>query len=197
MNMVIIKPDFAVRLENAINKLLGIDYSDSLVKQEARVSEILHTSILGHLRRIPWVYCFKKREKVCVLIDNLDKSWERGSDIGLLSDFLFGLLSVSRVVTEEFSKLRQRRKPVRLSLIVFLRSDIFSYIVRHARERDKLVYRRLDWTDPTLLQRVIEERLLKSSNRVMLPDEVWSRYFVETIGAVSTKIISLESSSST
>jgi len=182
----LIKPDFAARLENAINKLLGMDISDSLVKQEAKVSEILHRGILGHLRESLGLV-LEEKERVCVLIDNLDKSWIRGSDIGRLSDFLFGLLSVSRTVTEEFSKIGLRKRPVRLSLIVFLRSDIFSYIIREARERDKLIYRRLSWTDLNLLQRIIEERFLESANRAMLADEVWNKYFVESIRGIPAK----------
>jgi hypothetical protein len=94
---------------------------------------------------------------------------------------------LSRIVTEEFSRIGQRKRPVRLSLIVFLRSDIFSYIFREARERDKLIFRRLYWTDPTLLQRIIEERFLESSNREMSPDEVWTKFFVDTIGETPTK----------
>jgi tRNA splicing ligase len=56
-----------------------------------------------------------------------------------------------------------------------------------ARERDKLVYRRLQWTDPVLLQRVIEERFLESLHRELLPEAVWERFFVETVGEVPTK----------
>ncbi len=182
----LIKPDFAARMENAIRKLLIMDTSDSLVKQEAKVSEVLHSGILSHLRESLGLL-LEEKEKVCVLIDNLDKSWKRGSDIGQLSDFLFGLLSVSRIITEEFSKIGQKKRRVRLSLIVFLRSDIFSYIIREAGERDKLTYRRLAWTDLNLLQRIIEERFLESSNRVMLPEEVWNKYFVESINTIPTK----------
>jgi hypothetical protein len=182
----LITPDFAVRMENAINRLIAIDSSNSLEKQEAKVSEILHTAILSHLRELLGVV-LEGKEKVFVLIDNLDKSWIRGSDIRLLSDFLFALLSVSRIVTEEYNKARSRRKPVRLSLIVFLRSDIFSYIMRVARERDKLVYRRLEWTDPVLLQRIIEERFLEALHREFLPEAVWERFFTKAVDGLLTK----------
>ena len=56
-----------------------------------------------------------------------------------------------------------------------------------ARERDKLVYRRLEWTDPALLQRVIEERFLESLHRELLPEAVWQRFFTETVGEILTK----------
>jgi len=182
----LIVPDFAVRMEHAINKLCDINIAGSLEKQETRVSEILHTAILSHLRELLGVV-LEEKQKVFVLVDNLDKSWIRGSDIRQLSDFLFALLSVSRIVTEEYSKTRSRKRPVRLSLIVFLRSDIFSYIMKVARERDKLVYRRLEWTDPTLLQRVIEERFLESLHRELLPEAVWQRFFTETVDGIYTK----------
>jgi Cdc6-like AAA superfamily ATPase len=182
----LIKPDFAVRLENAVFKLGQLDTTSSLPTQETKVSEILHSGILNHLRELLGSV-LEDKEKVCVIIDNLDKSWIRGTDIRLLSDFLYALLNVIGMIAEEYNKTRPRRMAVRLSLIVFLRSDIFSYIIRAARERDKLTYIRLDWTDPTLLHRIIEERIAESSNQNLHADEVWKRIFVENIDAIPVK----------
>lgn len=182
----LIKSEFAIRMENAIQNLCEISPSPTLESQRAKVSEILHSQILGQLRELLGIV-LAKREKACVLIDNLDKSWIRGIQIDLLSDFLFSLLSVSRVISGEFNKPGSKYSPVRLSLIVFLRSDIFSYIMKRARERDKLGFRRLQWEDPTLLQRVIEERFLEASNRELSSEKVWHTFFTESIGGIATK----------
>lgn len=185
-NEALIKFEFAVRMERAINNLCKIDLTNSIEHQRARVSEILHHNILNKLR----VYLglvLENREKVCVLIDNLDKPWIRGTEIDILSDFLFGLLSVSKTISDDFLKERKKLKSIRLSLIIFLRSDIFSYILREARERDKLIHRRLEWIDPLLLQRVIEERFLEASERKLSREQVWPIFFVETVNGIATK----------
>lgn len=130
----------------------------------------------------------EKKVRVCVLIDNLDKPWIRGDNLELLSNFLFGLLSVSRVISEEFQKRGGATwRPVHLSLLVFLRSDIFSYIKTEARERDKLVFKHLDWNDPRLLQRVIEERFLSSLEETISPEEIWQQFFVAAVKEMPTK----------
>jgi hypothetical protein len=182
----LIKAEFAIRMERAINDLCSIDPSNSITQQRARVSEILHTNILAQLRdylgRV-----LEKKVKTCILIDNLDKSWIRGSDISSLSDFLFGLLSVSRSISDEFQRQGITWRPAKLSLLIFLRSDIFAYIMREARERDKLTYRRLEWNDASLLQRLIEERFLASCERMMPVDKVWQTFFAETVKGRPTK----------
>ena len=182
----LIKSEFAVRMERAINDLCEIAPSDSIAEQRTRVSEILHSNVLGRLRELLGKV-LEGKAKVCVLIDNLDKPWIRGSDISLLSDFLFSLLSVSRSISKEFYRRGITWRPVRLSLLIFLRSDIFSHVMKEARERDKLVYRRLEWNDPTLLQRVIEERFLVSSERTLASEKVWQTFFVETVKGLPTK----------
>jgi len=182
----LIKSEFAVRMERAINDLCEINLADSIEQQRTKISEILHHNILSKLRELLG-FVLENKEKVCVLIDNLDKSWIRGTEINLLSDFLFALLSVSKAVSDDFLKQRNKLKPVRLSLIIFIRSDIFSYIMKEARERDKLIHRRLEWTDPLLLQRVIEERFLEASDRILVNDQVWGTFFTETIDGVPTK----------
>ena len=115
------------------------------------------------------------KEKVAILVDNLDKSWDQHTDLERLSELLFGLLSVSTRVASEFG--RERRGSVNLSLTLFLRSDIHAAMIKFARERDKLPVRRISWHDPELLRRVVEERFVKSGADVSKPDEIWGRYF--------------------
>ena len=186
-NRDFITSEFAIRMEKAIKDLCEIDFSDLIENQRKRVSEILHNNILSRLRDYLGKV-LEKKERVCVLVDNLDKSWIRGSDINLLADFLFALLSVSKSITDEFIKKGSVTwKPVKLSLLIFLRSDIFSFVMKEARERDKLSFKRMEWTDPFLLQQIIEERFLKSTNRTLKSDDVWKEYFVETIDDMPTK----------
>ena len=84
------------------------------------------------------------RAKVTVLVDNLDKAWTPNGDLQLLSDLIFGLLSASRRVAEDFERDASGRARVNLSFALFLRSDIFAAILQFAKERDKLTASQLE-----------------------------------------------------
>jgi len=182
----LVRLEFTVRMERILKELCQIDATQPIMQQRSRVSEILHSKVLQQLREILG-RALQKRERVCVLIDNLDKAWTRDSNLALLSDFLFGLLSVSRAISEEYQRSGVSWRQVRLSLLIFLRSDIFEHIMRVARERDKLVFRRLDWNDHSLLQNVIEERFMSKLDSSVLPDEIWTRFFVERVNQVHAR----------
>jgi hypothetical protein len=124
--------------------------------------------------------------RVSILIDNLDKAWNPNTDLPLLSDLLFGLLSVSQRIAEEFWQDGSGKAPVNLYFTLFLRSDIFAAMLQFAKERDKLPVRLLIWRDPALLKRVVEQRFMKSDANIEVPQQVWERYFPAAIGGVPT-----------
>lgn len=175
----IITPDFSIRLEAVVNNLKDVSKEKSKADQRTRISELLHDEVIWKLRSVLGEV-LENRNKVIVLIDNLDKAWNQGSDFKILSQLLLGLMAVSRRIAKDFQKEDRWRRPVNLSLIIFLRSDIFFQIVKHARERDKISYSRIGWSDPELLLRVLEERVLVSS-RASNQDEVWSKYFCDDV----------------
>ncbi|HMD89137.1 MAG TPA: hypothetical protein VKF38_08240 [Anaerolineaceae bacterium] len=184
-NQPFIKQDFTWRMEYAIDNLCGLNLQFNIREQRAKVSEILHIKILGELRELLG-NILETKNKVIILIDNLDKAWEKGENIKLLTDFLFGLLSCGQTIADEFNKQKMRFAPVHLSLIIFLRSDIFSYVKSNARESDKLNFTRMDWNDHQLLQRIIEERFLSSSTEIDI-DNIWEKYFVSKINNLPIK----------
>lgn len=183
-NRSLIVPEFSARLESAVRQV-GVLQGEVVPElQKAAISERLHTEMLSELR-VVLGGALHEKAKVSILVDNLDKSWERESDLGRLSDLLFGLLGVSSRISQEFA--RERRGSVNLALTLFLRSDIYSAMVEFARERDKLPVRRIDWQDPGLLRRVIEQRFIRSGADIVRPEEVWERYFPETVRNVSIR----------
>jgi len=105
------------------------------------------------------------------LIDNLDKTWKFGSNIPELSLFLLELLSVSEHINTD---LLLNFETTEFSLLIFFRSDIFTYIYRSAQERDKIKYHSIIWDDPELLFQVIEERFKYT---VGATKDIWSTYF--------------------
>ena len=127
------------------------------------------------------------KNKVYVLVDNLDKAWNKREDLDILADFIFGLLSASQEITNQFRRGGINREKVNLVLIVFLRSDIFSYIMTSAREGDKISSARMDWNDPILLGRIVEERFCSSLGEELVPGEIWEKFFVPEIRGISSQ----------
>jgi hypothetical protein len=182
----LIIPDFTLRLEKAINDLCHLDYHVESSVQRIKISEILHEQLLSKLREQLGLI-FSEKQRVIVLVDNIDKAWRVRDDLPPLSEFLFGLLSVCKSISEEFGRSGSKWKPVNMPLIVFLRSDIYSYIISHAREADKISSIRMDWTDYRLLERIIEERFVNSLNGQIFPNEVWTKIFTPMVLGIPTK----------
>ena len=179
----IILPDFSVRLESIMENLSGVKSNQNGSKKEyqLKVSELLHNNIINKLRSIIGSYCSKK-EKIVILIDNLDKAWQPGTNLKMLSNFLFGLLDVGNSIIRDFAKESNWKKPVNLSLIIFLREDIFALMEQHFPERDKLQISRISWDDKEILLRVIEERIRGDDNI-----DVWAKYFCKTVSQEDVK----------
>src|SRR5258708_34820133 len=90
-------------------------------------------------------------------------------------------------IAEEFHRSGSNRKPVDVKMIVFMRSDIFGLISRVAKERDKLPARYINWNDPELLLRVIEERFIKAGVVIESKNEIWDKFFPERIDGIQIR----------
>jgi hypothetical protein len=179
-NQAIITPEFSVRLETAVAHLRKLTELTSAEIQRAKISEQLHSNMLPRLRTLLG-RALAGKARVAILVDNLDKAWNQDANFELLSELLFGLLSVSSRISQEFQKEDYWRKSVDLSLTLFLRSDIHAAIIRYARERDKLPVRRMTWDEPEQLRRVVQVRFVKSGADVVRPAQIWERYFTKQV----------------
>jgi hypothetical protein len=186
-NEDIILPDFTVRLEQIVMRLQGLDTTSAPTEQRVKISELLHGGVIKELRGIVGKVLHEK-ERVAILIDNLDKAWSPISgDLDILATLFLGLLGVSNQISQEFIKADFWRQPVRLYLTVFLRSDIFYQVLRRAREPDKVPNTRILWDDPELLLRIIEERFYRSGKSLDRPEEIWSKYFSPSVNGKKTR----------
>lgn len=150
-NSTIIIPDFSIRLESLVYSLQDLNEEISAQAQRNKISEKIHNNVLNKLRTILG-NVLETKKRVTILVDNLDKAWNRKSEYPILSDLLLGLLRTTNIIERDFKKSDHWRKPVNLSLIIFLRSDIFSQIIKHAREPDKIRFSRITWHDSELLK---------------------------------------------
>ncbi len=178
-NKDIITKAFSIRLETVVGKLQRIRDFNSSEEYRLRISELLHETILRKLRSLLGKV-LEHKNKVAIIIDNLDKAWEKREDMPVLAQLLFGLLNVTNSISADFEKSDYWRKAINLSLIIFLRSDIFSQIKKYAKEADKISYSVIAWEDHELLLRVLEQRFFTNST-LAKPSDVWIKFFCETV----------------
>ncbi|MGY4713583.1 P-loop ATPase, Sll1717 family [Bacillus amyloliquefaciens] len=182
----IINADFTLRLENVVNNLSSLSAEESMEENRLRVSEYLHETMIKELRNHLGMV-LENKEKVTILIDNLDKGWNDSAELESMSQLLSGLLNVVHKVTDEFHKSSYKHVKVNLSLIVFLRSDIYSRLMSFVDERDKVPYKNLSWNEPIMLFRIIENRIDYSNNGVTSPEALWKEYFCENVNGIPLK----------
>jgi hypothetical protein len=152
----------------------------------AKINAALYGETLSELRgKIG--RALASRERVAILIDNLDKAWDAGADLELLSRFLLGLLGVVGRVVDEFGRENRNKASLNVTLTVFLRSDIFAHVRASAREPDKMPVAEIGWRSPDLLARVLEDRFLASRDDESVADDLWSQYFEPGVRGMSSR----------
>lgn len=181
-----LRQDFAIRLERAVHSLVGVSSENSIENFRLAVSEKLHVGVLKELRAILGKV-LSTRRRVAVLIDNLDKAWTKRNDLEYLTEFLLGLLRVSRDIRQDFTKQDHWREPVTMTLTIFMRSDIFSQLMKIAREPDKISYSKLLWDDSEMLLRVIDSRLEASRGGKEYANKIWSEMFCSTVQGIPVR----------
>lgn len=176
---------FSERLEDLIQNLNldldGLAEASGLEETRKQIGRALYG---GHIRslRTLLVAALTNKARVAILIDNLDKAWERGADLATMSSVIFGLLTaVGRVSDEIDREVANDGKPVRFSLTAFLRSDIYAYVRTRAREPDKISAAEIEWRDVDLLSRVLEDRFVVSRGGRATADALWSEFFAKEI----------------
>lgn len=144
-----------------------------------------HGQLLTALRKV-----LNDFDRVAVLVDNLDKTWERGVDFEVLSHFLLSLLVTSGRLQSELGKAKRGQPQANMTLTIFLRTDIYDVMTRYAREPDKINPQSIQWHDEELLIRVLEDRYLankSSSSAVMDPESLWSEVFAPEVHSLATR----------
>ncbi|MEQ4611410.1 hypothetical protein ABMX48_36310 [Streptomyces cavourensis] len=157
-----IADDFSVRLEKVINGALSElkeAPGSSIHRQRERIAQVLHGNIVGNLRRLLGE-ALRDRHRVALLVDNLDSAWTRSGQLQSQAVLLVGLLGAVSRIAEDFQKENNRLASVNVTISVFLRSDIYDEVIKEAREPDKINTKRIDWDQPELLKRVMDERYL-------------------------------------
>ena len=141
----IFETDFAVRLERAVEQLLaGGPVTGGIESERVQIAERLHAGPIRTLRRLV-AASLTARNRVCLLIDNLDKTWERTGPLPDLVELILGLLASIDGFARDLESAQSDNRAARVTIAVFVRSDIYSAVAAAAREPDKLPTTRLEW----------------------------------------------------
>jgi len=183
-----LREEFGARFERTVAALAALRAGSLATEAGGRdyLNEALHTQAIATIRSLLGPI-LKGRRRVAVLIDNLDKGWDRSADLPVLARLLLGLLAAIGRVRIDFDKEDYWRTRISLTVATFLRSDIYSYVRSVAREPDKLPVSVIDWEDQAVLLRVIEERFLAARPEGTSPEELWERFFCRTIQGIPTR----------
>jgi hypothetical protein len=121
-------------------------------------------------------------EHIIFLFDNIDKGWATDGvdelDVKLVRLLLESLEKIQRDLAVDHRDF---------IFTVFLRNDVFELMVSGTPDKGKASVVRIDWTDRVKLKQVIRLRLQASQpQRHASFDEMWSRFFVPTVGGRDT-----------
>ena len=131
--------------------------------------------IKNYFKSVNTKYC-----KVILLADNLDKSWNSEHNLEIQSDLLLTLMAIPEVIKKVFNSKGSAGVEFRQAL--FLRQDIFDYILKEVDEPDKLtaLSHEINWeAHPHLLRRLVENRFkyvldLKTDIEI---ENTWTDFF--------------------
>lgn len=183
-----IKADISIRLEQSLRHLAEITATNN--ESEATrnlINEAFHSTALVELRHHLGPV-LKNKNRVAIFVDNLDKGWERGADFKILARLILGLLTARGYLITDFQKHDYWRENIKLTISIFLRSDIFNYLRNEAREPDKLPISMIVWRDRQILLGVLEARFLTNNGGAAKIEDLWIRYFCEEVRGVPTRL---------
>jgi hypothetical protein len=182
------RADMSVRLEQALDHLISTIGNSDVAAGETRnlINEAFHSNALVELRH-QLGPVLKDKRRVAIFVDNLDKGWERGANFKLVARLILGLLTARGKLVRDFQRQDYWRDRIKLTVAMFLRSDIYGYLVKEAREPDKLPISTISWRDGATLLTVVESRFISSSASPSKAADLWKRYFCETIAGQPTR----------
>jgi hypothetical protein len=150
-------------------------FSDINVTQDISLIDKIYEKIKPMIQFVTKYFEGRKYQKIIILADNLDSGWNPRNNLELQSIMI-------NVLIEYINKLKHDigNEKVDIHSVLFLRKDIFNYILKDAQERDKLIMDtyEINWERfPEQLNTVINNRLLSVLGRKEKIEDIWKKYF--------------------
>jgi hypothetical protein len=178
--------DFSERMLRLVHRL-SEEFSDKIATggtpylSAQEVTQLIFKHEIPELRDHLVVYLSRK-DGVVILFDNIDKGWPTHGITNTDIIILRGLLEASRKLERLF-----QTKGVAFSFSVFLRNDVYEFLVSESSDRGKESRVSLDWTDPDLLREVLRRRLIYNGvPSTETFDEAWRNISVSHIHGEET-----------
>lgn len=150
--------------------------ADLYQMHSSKVLEVIYGEDVKELREQVLSY-LKLKGFVFFLFDNLDRFWTPGGFTDDDALIVVGLTESMQEIARKF-----KRKSLDFRWAIFVRSDVYEFLVRGMADYGKLAVQSLEWTDRQLMKALFEQRLEAS---VADFDEawpsLWSRASVPTV----------------
>lgn len=174
--------DFSERLKRLSNNIISrfgdanLNKEDLHLLDSSKVLEIIYAQDIRDLRDEVLKY-LKLKGFVLFLLDNLDRFWTPGgfgSDDALI---VVGLTESMQEIQRKFS-----RNGLDFRWVIFVRSDVYEFLVRGMADYGKLGVESIEWSDRAILKRLFEQRLTGNLPRdVPQWSELWRSASVQTV----------------
>lgn len=174
--------DFSERLkrlsQNVVDRFRGSSIVDDELHQldSSKVLEAIYGQDVRELREHVLSY-LRLKGFVLFLFDNLDRFW---TPAGFTSDDALIVVGLTESMQEIARKFRRAALDFRWA--IFVRSDVYEFLIRGMADYGKLAVQSLEWSDRSLLKILFEQRLQGSVSDVKEAwSVVWSRASVPTV----------------
>ena len=155
----------------------------------ARILEIVYGSEIRSLRDEVLQY-LKIKGVVFFLFDNLDRFWTRPSFSDTDASIIIGLVESLLDIKKRFA-----RSHIEFYWAVFIRSDVFEFVVKGMSDYGKLSVASVEWNDRELLIKMFQNRIMEGFKGSKANwSEIWEAVSIQKVGEESTLDFLVESS---
>jgi hypothetical protein len=186
--------DFALRLSDLTSHIIERYYKEvstnlSTDPISSRTLETIYGSEIRAVRDEVLRY-LKLKGIVCLLFDNLDRFWTPTGFADIDTLIIIGLVECLQDIRKRFA-----RSKIDFQWTIFLRSDVFEFVVHGMADYGKLATASIEWTDREMLLQMFERRILHG-----FPDKkpsfkaVWDEVSTPTVDAKPTLDFLLDAS---
>ena len=171
--------DFSERLLSLSQKIAS-DYSARYRQEDGQrlttdqVTELVYSHDIKALERRISDY-LEKKQAVWVLFDNLDKGWSTKGIDEIDAIVLRCLIDAGRKIERDM-----RRAGHTFHCVVFIRNDVYDFLMQHSTDYGKEMRAVLDWTDPDQLREMLRLRLVSGLgiNKDIPFEKIWQQVCV-------------------
>jgi hypothetical protein len=174
--------DFPERLLRLIKRLrtdldLHIEDGSKQILTTPQITELIFKHDIRALRDAIIRYLALK-QRTYILVDNLDKGWSATGVTTTDTTLVQALIDAGRKIQRD-----ALRKDLQVNVCVFLRDDVYEFLMRDAADRGKDVPIRINWTDNDALLNLVNSRLVVSSGELAVdPPLQWENIASPFIG---------------